>query len=234
MTSERSSSSAPAIPARPLRRATAGRRRRGRRHDALAGKGRRRCAGGGIEPLVFDGAARRREIRAQPGGNHASGRVDRPRRRRRPGAQRRTRRDRPAHAGAALDRLSVDRRRLWRPWRRLGRRDRPNAGRSPRRSQMRVEAERHGSRFGERDRPCRWRSCGCPASTGPGRNAFVNLANGTARRLVKPDQVFNRIHVEDIAGALLASCRRRIMAASSTSPTTSRRRRRTWSPMRPS
>lgn len=37
---------------------------------------------------------------------------------------------------------------------------------------------------------------------GPGRNAFVNLANGTARRLVKPDQVFNRIHVADIAGSL--------------------------------
>lgn len=36
---------------------------------------------------------------------------------------------------------------------------------------------------------------------GPGRNAFVNLANGTARRLVKKDQLFNRIRVEDIAGA---------------------------------
>lgn len=37
---------------------------------------------------------------------------------------------------------------------------------------------------------------------GPGRNAFVNLANGTAKRLIKPDQVFNRIHCDDIAGAL--------------------------------
>jgi hypothetical protein len=37
---------------------------------------------------------------------------------------------------------------------------------------------------------------------GPGRNAMVNLAHGTARRLVKPGQVFNRIHVADIAGAL--------------------------------
>lgn len=36
---------------------------------------------------------------------------------------------------------------------------------------------------------------------GPGRNAFVNLTNGTAKRLVKKDQVFNRIHVDDIAGA---------------------------------
>lgn len=37
---------------------------------------------------------------------------------------------------------------------------------------------------------------------GPGRNAFVNLENGTAKRLVKPDQVFNRIHATDIGGAL--------------------------------
>jgi nucleoside-diphosphate-sugar epimerase len=37
---------------------------------------------------------------------------------------------------------------------------------------------------------------------GPGRNALANLAAGTARRIVKPGQVFNRIHVEDIAGAL--------------------------------
>ncbi|MBS1180990.1 MAG: dependent epimerase/dehydratase family protein [Proteobacteria bacterium] len=37
---------------------------------------------------------------------------------------------------------------------------------------------------------------------GPGRNAFVNLADGSARRLVKPGQVFNRIHVEDIAAAV--------------------------------
>ncbi|RCW84500.1 SDR family oxidoreductase [Phyllobacterium bourgognense] len=38
---------------------------------------------------------------------------------------------------------------------------------------------------------------------GPGRNAFVNLANGSARRLNKSGQVFNRIHVDDIAGALV-------------------------------
>ena len=37
---------------------------------------------------------------------------------------------------------------------------------------------------------------------GPGRNAFINLQNGTARRINKPGQVFNRIHVDDIAGAL--------------------------------
>lgn len=37
---------------------------------------------------------------------------------------------------------------------------------------------------------------------GPGRNAFVNLETGSAKRLVKTEQVFNRIHVDDIAGAL--------------------------------
>ncbi|WP_377297627.1 NAD-dependent epimerase/dehydratase family protein [Rhizobium sp. SGZ-381] len=36
---------------------------------------------------------------------------------------------------------------------------------------------------------------------GPGRNGFVNLSQGTARRLVKPGQVFNRIRVEDIGAA---------------------------------
>lgn len=34
---------------------------------------------------------------------------------------------------------------------------------------------------------------------GPGRNAFVNLENGSARRLIKAGQIFNRIRVEDIA-----------------------------------
>ncbi|MDY8108927.1 SDR family NAD(P)-dependent oxidoreductase [Fulvimarina sp. 2208YS6-2-32] len=37
---------------------------------------------------------------------------------------------------------------------------------------------------------------------GPGQNAFVSLRKGTAKRLIKPGQVFNRIHVEDIAGSL--------------------------------
>lgn len=43
---------------------------------------------------------------------------------------------------------------------------------------------------------------------GPGRNAFVNLKDGTARRIVKPGQVFSRIHVEDIATILEASIAR--------------------------
>ncbi|HXT05401.1 MAG TPA: SDR family oxidoreductase [Roseiarcus sp.] len=37
---------------------------------------------------------------------------------------------------------------------------------------------------------------------GPGRNAFDRLRDGTARRLVKPGQAFNRIHVDDIAAAV--------------------------------
>jgi len=40
---------------------------------------------------------------------------------------------------------------------------------------------------------------------GPTRNAFVNLAEGKAHRVVKPGQVFNRIHVDDIATALVAA-----------------------------
>lgn len=40
---------------------------------------------------------------------------------------------------------------------------------------------------------------------GPGRSAFDKLRDGTARRIVKPGQVFSRIHVEDIVQVLLAS-----------------------------
>ena len=39
---------------------------------------------------------------------------------------------------------------------------------------------------------------------GPGRNVLRKLRDGTAKRLVKPGQVFNRIHVEDIAQAIKA------------------------------
>lgn len=70
------------------------------------------------------------------------------------------------------------------------------------RSQRRLEAERQWLDLGRRN--------GVPVAVlrlsgiyGPGRNAFVNLRDGTARRLVKPGQVFNRIHRDDIAGALL-------------------------------
>ncbi|RXH07843.1 SDR family oxidoreductase [Bradyrhizobium guangzhouense] len=44
---------------------------------------------------------------------------------------------------------------------------------------------------------------------GPGRNALVTLQNGTARRIIKPGQVFNRIHVDDIASAIMAAINRK-------------------------
>ncbi|MBR1367273.1 SDR family oxidoreductase [Bradyrhizobium ottawaense] len=40
---------------------------------------------------------------------------------------------------------------------------------------------------------------------GPGRNALATLRGGTARRVIKPGQVFNRIHVDDIANATMAA-----------------------------
>ncbi|EAU46402.1 SDR family oxidoreductase [Salipiger bermudensis] len=42
---------------------------------------------------------------------------------------------------------------------------------------------------------------------GPGRGPFAKVRAGTARRIVKPGQVFSRIHVEDIAQVLEASIR---------------------------
>ena len=43
---------------------------------------------------------------------------------------------------------------------------------------------------------------------GPGQSQLAQLARGTARRIIKPGQVFNRIHVEDIARAVDASLER--------------------------
>lgn len=43
---------------------------------------------------------------------------------------------------------------------------------------------------------------------GPGRNPVAKLREGKSTRLVKPGQVFNRIHVDDIAGILMASLAR--------------------------
>lgn len=40
---------------------------------------------------------------------------------------------------------------------------------------------------------------------GPGRGPFSKVRAGTARRIVKPGQVFSRIHVDDIAQVLAAS-----------------------------
>jgi hypothetical protein len=69
------------------------------------------------------------------------------------------------------------------------------------RSQLRLQAENQWLALGQ--------AAGLPVAVlrlsgiyGPGRNALVNLRNGTAKRLIKPHQVFNRIHVADIAGVL--------------------------------
>lgn len=43
---------------------------------------------------------------------------------------------------------------------------------------------------------------------GPGRGPFAKVRAGTARRIVKPGQVFSRIHVADIAQTLAASIAR--------------------------
>ena len=43
---------------------------------------------------------------------------------------------------------------------------------------------------------------------GPGRGPFAKVRNGTARRIIKPGQVFSRTHVEDIAQILEASINR--------------------------
>ncbi|MEE7458473.1 NAD(P)-dependent oxidoreductase [Methylorubrum populi] len=43
---------------------------------------------------------------------------------------------------------------------------------------------------------------------GPGRNPIVKLREGRTQRIVKRDQVFNRIHVADIAATLAASIAR--------------------------
>ncbi len=71
---------------------------------------------------------------------------------------------------------------------------------STRRGQLRVAAE------------AAWQSLDLPLHIfrlagiyGPGRGPFAKVRNGTARRIVKPGQVFSRIHVEDIAQVLHAS-----------------------------
>lgn len=74
------------------------------------------------------------------------------------------------------------------------------------RSHRRLAAERQWVEFGATHRvPVHlFRLAGI---YGPGRNQLVQLAQGTARRIVKPGQVFNRIHVEDIARIVEASLR---------------------------
>src|SRR5580658_4861992 len=76
------------------------------------------------------------------------------------------------------------------------------------RARNRRAAERAWQDFGKQ--------CGIPVAVlrlagiyGPGRNAFTQIARGDARRIVKPGQVFNRIHVDDIAQAIDAAFARK-------------------------
>lgn len=43
---------------------------------------------------------------------------------------------------------------------------------------------------------------------GPGRSSVEKVRSGQARRVIKPGQVFNRIHVDDIASVVIASIER--------------------------
>lgn len=74
------------------------------------------------------------------------------------------------------------------------------------RARWRLAAEREWLAFGERT-GTRVEIFRLPGIYGPGvgRNALDNLKAGKARRVVKPGQVFNRVHVDDIAGALSAA-----------------------------
>jgi nucleoside-diphosphate-sugar epimerase len=73
------------------------------------------------------------------------------------------------------------------------------------RTRRRVAAEGH------------WQASGLPVHVfrlagiygpGPGRNALDAVRAGTARRIVKPGQVFGRVHVDDIVQVLCASMAR--------------------------
>ena len=65
------------------------------------------------------------------------------------------------------------------------------------RSAHRVEVEQHWRDYAE-ERGVPLLILRLAGIYGPGRSAFDKLREGTARRIVKPGQVFNRIHVEDI------------------------------------
>jgi nucleoside-diphosphate-sugar epimerase len=71
------------------------------------------------------------------------------------------------------------------------------------RSARRLDSEREWQQSGLSPHILR-----LPGIYGPGRSVLDQLRQGTARRIVKPGHVFSRIHVEDIAGAVLAAIAR--------------------------
>jgi nucleoside-diphosphate-sugar epimerase len=66
------------------------------------------------------------------------------------------------------------------------------------RARLRLAAERQWRAFGE-EREAPVDVLRLAGVYGPGRNALEKLQRGEARRIVKPGQVFNRIHVDDAA-----------------------------------
>ncbi len=84
--------------------------------------------------------------------------------------------------------------------------DTPPAPGNPR-SQRRLEAETAWLRL-QRDHGLAVQVFRLAGIYGPGRSQIAALKAGRARRVVKPGQLFSRIHVADIAGALAASMRR--------------------------
>lgn len=79
------------------------------------------------------------------------------------------------------------------------------------RGQRRIEAENGWLALGEKTGK-RVSILRLPGIYGPGRSAFDDLRAGTARRLIKPGQVFNRAHVADIATATIAAFAQRSSA----------------------
>lgn len=75
------------------------------------------------------------------------------------------------------------------------------------RGRRRVEAEEAWAAFA-RERGMGLQCHRLAGIYGPGRSALDDLRAGTARRIVKSGQVFNRIHVADIAGAIAAGLAR--------------------------
>ncbi len=75
------------------------------------------------------------------------------------------------------------------------------------RSQRRAAAEAAWLDFG-RDRDCAVQIFRLAGIYGPGRNQLRAVRADEARRILRPGQVFSRIHVEDIASVLEASVAR--------------------------
>lgn len=75
------------------------------------------------------------------------------------------------------------------------------------RARRRVAAEAQWRALGERTgRPVAILRLG--GIYGPGRNALIDVADGSARCIEREGQMFNRIHVDDIAGAIRAAAER--------------------------